>query len=91
MAVKMWWPYLLGQSFKVQTDQQSFKYLLEQKIGTPQWQKWLTKLLGHDTKVEYKLERENRVADALFIKEEAPQKATLLAVTSPQFTWLEDL
>lgn len=91
LAVKKWRPYLLGQSFKVQTDQQSLKYLPKQKIGTPQQQKWITKLLGYDMKVEYKPGRENRVADALSRKEKAPKEATLFAVTSPRFTWLKDL
>lgn len=30
-----WRPYLLGQSFVIRTDQQSLKFWLEQKVGTP--------------------------------------------------------
>jgi tetrahydromethanopterin S-methyltransferase subunit E len=45
-AIQKWRPYLLGQSFIVRTDQQSLKFLLEQKVGTPFQQKWIAKLLG---------------------------------------------
>lgn len=33
------------------------KDLLEQRIGTPRQQKWVTKLLGFDISVEYKQEK----------------------------------
>jgi hypothetical protein len=65
MAIRKWRHYLLGHSFKVRTDQQALKYLLEQRIGTPAQQKWVSKLLGFDFTVEYKKGRENRAADAL--------------------------
>lgn len=45
-AVKKWRPYLIGQEFLIRTDHQSLNFLLEQKIGTPTQQKWITKLLG---------------------------------------------
>lgn len=69
LAIKKWRPYLLGQAFKVKTDQQSLKHLLEQRIGTPMQQRWVTKLLGYDMLVEYKKGKENKVADALSRKE----------------------
>ena len=34
LAMQKWRPYLLEQSFKIKTDQQSLKFLLEQKVGT---------------------------------------------------------
>ncbi|KAA8517141.1 hypothetical protein F0562_017434 [Nyssa sinensis] len=73
-----------------QTDHQSLKYLLEQKVGTPMQQKWLTKLLGFDFLVEYKKGKDNLVADALSRKfEDAP--ATLAALSFPSAHWLSDL
>ena len=53
-AVKKWRPYLLGRAFVVKTDQQSLKYLLEQRVGTQAQQHWLAKLLGYAFVVEYK-------------------------------------
>jgi len=65
MAVQKWRHYLLGQSFVVRTDQQALKYLLEQRVGTPAQEKWVSKLLGYDFMVEYKRGRENKATNAL--------------------------
>lgn len=35
MAILKWRHYLLGQIFKVTTDQQALKHFLEQRMGTP--------------------------------------------------------
>lgn len=35
LAVKIWHAYLLGQRFRICTDQQALKYLVEQRVGTP--------------------------------------------------------
>lgn len=64
-AVQKWRHYLLGRQFVVRTDHSSLKHLWEQRIHTVAKQKWLTKLLGYDFRIEYKAGKENRVADAL--------------------------
>ena len=38
---------------------------MEQKVGTPFQQKWITKLLGFDFSVEYRSGKGNKAADAL--------------------------
>jgi hypothetical protein len=47
LSIKKWRPYLLDKAFVIKTDQQSLKHLLEQRVGTPMQQKWITKLLGY--------------------------------------------
>ena len=37
-AIRIWRPYLMGQKFYIQTDQRSLKYLLEQRMVTPEQQ-----------------------------------------------------
>lgn len=49
----------------VRTGQQALKHLLEQKVGTPFQQRWITKLLGFDFHVEYRSGKGNKEANAL--------------------------
>ncbi|KAK4390036.1 Retrovirus-related Pol polyprotein from transposon [Sesamum angolense] len=65
VAVQKWRPYLIGRHFTIQTDHQSLKYLLEQRISTSSHQKWLSKLMGYEYTINYKKGKENVVADAL--------------------------
>ncbi|XP_062093432.1 uncharacterized protein LOC133799409 [Humulus lupulus] len=54
LAILKWQPYLLGCRFFVRTDQQSLKFLLEQRLVTSDHHKWLVKLLGYDFKIQYR-------------------------------------
>lgn len=54
LSVQRWRPYLLGQKFLVCTDQQALKFLLEQKVTPPDYQRWVSKLLGYDFEIQYR-------------------------------------
>lgn len=53
-------------------------FLLEQKIGIEAQHEWLSKLMGHKLKIEYKKEKENLVADALLRKRETEEEEVAL-------------
>ena len=61
----MFLAYQFGKPFVIKIDYQSLKYLLEQRIGTPIQQRWITKLLGYSFIIDHKKVKENVVANAL--------------------------
>lgn len=78
-AILKWRPYLLGRRFIVRTDQQSLKFLLEQRIVGVEYQKWITKIMGYDFDIQYRSGASNRVADALSRLTE-PTECSALAI-----------
>jgi hypothetical protein len=68
-AIRLWRPYLLGKKFFILTDHCSLKYFLQQRVATPEQQKWV---LGYDYEIVYQPGRENFVADALSRKADSP-------------------
>ncbi|KAA0052082.1 ty3-gypsy retrotransposon protein [Cucumis melo var. makuwa] len=72
--------YLLIGKFKVKTDQKALKFLLDQRIIQPQYQKWIAKLLGYSFEVVYKPGAENKAADALSRK---PAEVHLFGLSVP--------
>lgn len=89
-AVQKWGHYLLGRHFIIRTDHLSLKYLLSQKISINMQQKWLTKLLGYDYDIVYKIGQENKVADALSRQEKCDHNS-MAALSVVQTDWLKDL
>ncbi|KAJ9562283.1 hypothetical protein OSB04_007443 [Centaurea solstitialis] len=79
LAVKKWRPYLLGNHFTVRSDQQSLKFLLEQRVVEPEYQNWMSKLMGYNFSIVYKQGSANRAADALSRKPEQVELANLSA------------
>ncbi|KAA8544712.1 hypothetical protein F0562_019441 [Nyssa sinensis] len=87
-AFRLWRPYILGSKFYILTDQRSLKHLLEQRIATPERQKWVAKLLGYDYEIQYRPGRENSAADALSWKADSP---ILHHLSCPQVALWDDI
>lgn len=75
---------LSGSKIVVKSDHQSLKYLLNQKVGTPIQQKWITKQLGYDFIVK------NRVTDT-FSMRGTEEECSMSLITFPTMDWVKEL
>ena len=53
LSVQKWRHYLLRKKFTIISEKKALKFLLEQRKVQPQFQKWLTKLIGYDFEILY--------------------------------------
>jgi len=89
-AVQKWRQSLLGQHFKIITDQKSLNTLQSQTIQTPEQKRWISKLQGYDFQTLYRPGKKNVVADALSRQDTYPP-SMLLALSSPIPLLFEEL
>ena len=78
----------MGRNFQILTDQRSLKYFLEQRVTTPEQQKWVYKLLGYEYDIKYRPDKENSAAD--FLSREGGG-SIIHAISRPEFVIWEEL
>lgn len=82
-AIRGWRAYLVGHKFKIVMDKWSLCYLLEQRITTPEQQKWIAKLVGFDYEIVYRPGLENKAVDALSRRDHITAGDLCMVVLSP--------
>lgn len=87
-GMKKWTHYLLGRKFFIRTDQKSLKHLMEQREVSPEYLKWMVKLLGYQFEIHYRVRMENKAVDVL---SKIYHTATLMALTVPRVVHLEQV
>ena len=87
-ALKKWKHYFASTSLIIKTDQQSLRYIHDQRLVEGIQHKLLVKLLGYNYKVEYKKGKENKVADAL---SRVQHTTTVQAISLVVPVWIEQV
>lgn len=87
-ALNKWKHYFAASSLIIKTDQESLKYINEQRLTEGVQHKLLIKLLGYNFMVEYKRGKENRTADALC---RATHAIMARFSSSAQPAWISDV
>lgn len=64
-ALKVCRCYLYGVHFEIFNDQNSLKYLFDQKKLNMWWRRWMEYLKNFDFELNYHSSKENKVADEL--------------------------
>jgi hypothetical protein len=77
--------YLVGARFVVKSDQNSLKYILEQKDLNERQQKWVSKIQAYDFDIEFVKGKNNAVADAL------SRRPSIFAMSNMSVDWKEHL
>jgi hypothetical protein len=87
---------ICGALIQIKKNHQSLKYFLEQRISSPEKQKWVTKLFAYDYEIIYKKEKDNVAVDALSQKYEEEGSLFSLSFIVPDWLqtvrqeWLQD-
>uniref|UniRef100_A0A0A9HJE1 Reverse transcriptase/retrotransposon-derived protein RNase H-like domain-containing protein n=1 Tax=Arundo donax TaxID=35708 RepID=A0A0A9HJE1_ARUDO len=87
-SLKRWKHYLLSSSVIIRTDQQSLKYIAEQRLTEGIQHKLLIKLLGFQYRIEYRKGKENRAVDALSRR---PQVEKLAPISVAVPGWITEV
>lgn len=92
-AIKKWRHYILGGKLVIRTDQQSLKFMMNQRLVEGIQHKLMLKLMEYDYSIEYKQGKQNYVADALsrmpIIQEKEEESCQAITIVVPD--WIEDI
>lgn len=62
---------------------------MEQQIGTPTQQKWISKLIGYEFTMTFRANRENKVVDALSQVAQNEKLVYTIIVTQLETSWVQ--